>query len=99
MRNSGLLKEGKLGRGIVYYFNAKEMAKYFTEKVFPVEPDILFCNTPDTCGINYDCKNSVDIFKYLYADKNGAWDSGKIKSGIDKQYLELLKPGEKRISY
>jgi aminoglycoside N3'-acetyltransferase len=99
MRDSGLLKEGVLGRGVAYYFSAKDMAKYFSEKVFPAEPDILFCNTPDTCGAGYDCKNSAGILKHLYAKKDGSWDSDKIKSRMDKQYLELLKPGDRRIPY
>jgi aminoglycoside N3'-acetyltransferase len=99
MRNSGLLKEGTLGRGAVYYFKAKDMAGYFTEKVFPNEPDILFCNTPDTCGASYDCKNSVEILKHLYSKKDGKWDSEKIRSRIDKQFLEFLKPGIQRIHY
>lgn len=99
MRNSGLLKESTLGRGTVYYFSAKEMANYFTEKVFPVEPDILFCNTPTTCGANYDCSNSVAILKSLYAKSDGSWDAGKIRTNMDKEYVRLLKPGEQRIHY
>jgi len=35
MKNSGLLKEGKLGRGLVYYFDAKEMARYFAAVIYP----------------------------------------------------------------
>jgi len=99
MRNSGLMKEGTLGRGAVYYFNAKDMAKYFAEKVYPSEPDILFCNTPDTCGTGYDCRNSVEILRHLYAKKDGKWDSEKIKSRMDKEFLGFLKPGVQRVTY
>ncbi|MBL8026651.1 MAG: AAC(3) family N-acetyltransferase, partial [Fibrobacteres bacterium] len=99
MRDSGLLKESKLGRGVVYYFNAKEMAKYFAEVIFPKEPDILFCNTKETCTAAYDCKNSCEIIKHLYAKKDGSYDADKIKAGYDKQFVDMMKPGQVRVSY
>jgi aminoglycoside N3'-acetyltransferase len=99
MRDSGLLKESKLGRGIVYHFNAKEMAKYFAEVIYPKEPDILFCKTKETCTAIYDCKNSCDIIKHLYTKKDGSYDAEKIKAGYDKQFMDMMKPGVVRISY
>jgi aminoglycoside N3'-acetyltransferase len=99
MRESGLLKEGVLGRGVLYYYKARDMARYFAEKVFPNEPDILFCNSPDTCTPDYECGKLVNILKSLYAKKDGTWDAEKIRSRMDKQFLEFLKPGEQRIAY
>ncbi len=93
MRNSGLLKESKLGRGVVYYFYAKEMAKYFADVVYPKEPDILFCNKKEDCTMAYDCKNSCDIIRHLYGKSDGSFDGTKIKAGYDKRFLEFMKDG------
>ncbi|MFH0922395.1 MAG: AAC(3) family N-acetyltransferase, partial [Fibrobacterota bacterium] len=99
MRQSGLLHEGKLGRGPVFWFNAKEMARYFAEVVYPQEPDILFCNTPATCTAAYDCGNCTAIIRSLYGKEDGTWDAAKIKADYDTEYVRLMQPGVQRVQY
>jgi aminoglycoside 3-N-acetyltransferase len=99
IRESGLLKKGKVGRGGADWFNAKEMANYFVKEVLPKEPDILFCSKKEDCAINYDCRNSIDILKSLYGRQDNGWDEEKIKEDMDRQFLQLLEPGEQRVSY
>jgi len=98
MRESGLLKEAVLGRGPVYYYEAKDMAKYFAEKTYPKEPDILFCNKPEDCNSEYECGRLVGYLKAHYAKKDGSWDSEKIRSRMNPQFLEFLKPGVRRMA-
>ena len=82
----------------VFYYNAKDMAKYFAEKVYPEEPDILFCSRPEDCNPEYECGRLVGFLKAAYAKKDGSWDSEKIRSRMDPQFLEFLKPGVRRIA-
>lgn len=97
MRASGLMREGKLGRGPAFWFEAKAMAKYFAEKVFPSEPDILFCARAEDCVMGWDCGNTIRYMKTLYARKDGSWDAEKVRREYDKTFLEMLKPGVVRV--
>jgi aminoglycoside 3-N-acetyltransferase len=96
MREAGLLHQAKLGNANLYYFYAKETARFFAETVFPEEPDILFCSKPAPSEI-CDCAYSVAVMKKFYADENGKWDSEKIKQGMSKPFLGLCEPGIQRI--
>jgi aminoglycoside 3-N-acetyltransferase len=93
MRQAGLLKTGKLGNAEICFYDAKEAARFFAEKVFPVEPDVLFCSGPETCNENRECAGRIAVMKRLYAGPDGTWDSRKIKNGMSKAFLSFLKPG------
>jgi aminoglycoside 3-N-acetyltransferase len=97
MRQARLLFEDRLGETPLYYFKAKDTARFFVETVFPEEPDILFCNTPETCGETRECATLVAVMKHLYASPSGKWDSGKIRKRMTPAFLELLKPGIRRV--
>ena len=99
MRASGLLKEGRIGRGGACWFEAKPMARYFAEQVFPREPDILFCARKEDCSLGYECGHVIRIMKSLYAGPDGKWDAAKITGGYDRTYAAMLKPGVVRVSY
>jgi aminoglycoside N3'-acetyltransferase len=96
MREAGLLHQAKLGDGPLNYYHAKEAARFFAEEVFPDEPDILFCKDASTCSLLQDCMQVERILKYLYGKKDG-WDSAKIKSNMSREFLNLIKPGMRRL--
>lgn len=98
LRDSGHLKEGKLGRGKAFWFEAKAMARYFTEEVFPNHPDIMFCDKKKDCSPIYECEDIIKLMKRKYGNGDG-WDSKKIKDGRNKDFLRMMEPGEQRISY
>jgi len=98
LHDSGLLKEGKLGRGKAFWFEAKPMAQYFTEEVFPQRPDIMFCNKEEDCSPVYECEDIIKLMTKHYGN-GGGWDTDKIKSGMDKDFLKMLESGEQRILY
>lgn len=96
MKKSGLMKTGRFGQAEVYYFKAKDMAAYFAREVFPVKPDILFCDSADTCGIEFTCDCGRQVLRKRYAAGEG-WDSGKIRADMDPQFLALMEPGFHRV--
>ncbi len=99
LNNSGLLRQGRLGQSDVFYFFAKETARFFTENIFPIEPDILFCKPSQDIAPCQECGMIVDHMKTLYADQKGAWDSQKIRAGMSKEFLTLLEPSVRRVRY
>ncbi len=97
MEKSGLMKTGKFGQAEVLYFKAKDMAAYFAQEIFPNKPDILFCDSADTCGIEFTCDCGRQVLKKFYGKGDG-WDSEKIKADMDPQFLALMEPGCHRVS-
>ncbi len=97
MREAGLLHEGRIGRTIAYYYYAKETARHFAEKVFPAEPDIMLCATPDTCDKEYTCERLRGYMREHLADANCQWDPAKIKADMNKDFLRLMEPGLQRL--
>jgi len=98
IREAGLLFEDRLGNAPIFFFKAKDVAKYFAETVFPEEPDILFCSTPDTCDETQDCAVLRIILKRFYANASGQWDPDKIRKGMAPEFLALLRPGIHRVA-
>jgi hypothetical protein len=96
LKDAGLLHEMQLGDGTVYWYEAKKTARFFAEEVFPFEPDILFCDSPEKCNNLYDCATTIGWLKELYATSNG-WSKEKIIKGMDSQFLQLLKDGSQRV--
>ncbi|OGJ84182.1 MAG: hypothetical protein A2268_10515 [Candidatus Raymondbacteria bacterium RifOxyA12_full_50_37] len=89
---SGLMHESSLGNAPLFYYNAKEMARYFLERMIR-EPDILFCTNGARCGRRKSCLNIIFSMKKLFANKDGSWDTEKIRSQVPQEVLRLLEPG------
>jgi aminoglycoside 3-N-acetyltransferase len=96
LKEAGLLHSTQLGDGTAYWFEAKKTARFFANEVFPTEPDILFCNSPEKCNTFYDCATTIGWLKELYATGN-KWSKEKVIEGMDKNFLQLLKDGQQRV--
>lgn len=99
MRKKKLVLKGRLGNAPLYYFHAKKAARFFASEVFPRQPDVLFCLKPQTCTTDFECGQVVARMKELYSRNNSAWDAQKIRKGMCRDFLELLKKGPRRLSY
>lgn len=98
IKESGLLKTGKMGNSIAFYFDAKPMARYFVNEVFTTEPDILLCAAEADCCASNDCMKLNDIFQKLYGNGSGGWDKDKIIADTSKDFLALLEDGQHRVA-
>ncbi|MFH1760624.1 MAG: AAC(3) family N-acetyltransferase [bacterium] len=99
MRSQGLLKNGKFGKSPAFYFHAKETAKYFAHEVFPKAPDILLCDSAEDCSANFTCGFMRRYLKKHLADNSGKWMPEKIRSKMNREFLELLKDGKQFVKY
>ncbi|MBL8028237.1 MAG: AAC(3) family N-acetyltransferase [Fibrobacteres bacterium] len=96
IREANLLHSAPLGSGTLYWYEAKKIANFFANEVFPKEPDILFCDSTDKCNTLHDCLTINSWLKELYSDGD-KWSASKITAGMDRKFLSLLKPGRQRI--